>query len=298
MKKRILTASPRGFCFGVERGIKILEEAIKQEKGVVYVRNEIVHNVLLTERFKSRGVIFVEELDEVPDGGAVVFSAHGVAPAVREEALRKNLKVYDATCPLVTRVHEEAVKFKNQGYTIVLIGIPGHPEITGITGEAPDNIRFIRDERDFGALDDIDDKSGVAWLSQTTLNADAVSRTVEKLREKFPRLKDPSKSCVCHATKNRQAAVRKIAGECDLFIVVGSEKSSNTQRLKEAAVESGAKTAVRIDKPEELRGADFSSVYTVGIASGVSVSEDILESVVTYLNELGYGEEETKNINK
>jgi 4-hydroxy-3-methylbut-2-enyl diphosphate reductase len=287
MEKRIIKAYPRGFCKGVERGIKMLEDSIRQEKGTVYVRGKIVHNTLLVNRFLSLGAVFTEELDEVPDGSTVVFSTHGVPPSVRYTAAEKNLKIIDATCPLVTKVHEAAAEFKNQGYTIVLIGIPDHPEVIGTAAEAPDNIRVISDERDFDSLGEIDG-SRVAWLSQTTLNADETAGTVERLREKFPLLKDPPHSCICYATKERQAAVRSIADKCDLFIAVGSEKSSNTQRLAEVASESGAKQALRVDTPSELNIIDFTSVNIIGITSGVSVTEEQLAGVAEYLGELGY----------
>jgi 4-hydroxy-3-methylbut-2-enyl diphosphate reductase len=289
MEKRVLKASPRGFCMGVERGIWLLDAAVKQEKGTVYVRKEIVHNTLLVSRFKSLGVVFVDELDEVPNGSTVVFSTHGVAPSVRKVAAEKNLKVIDATCPLVTKVHEEAIKFKNQGYTIVLIGIPNHPEVIGTSAEAPDVVQVIRDERDFDSLARID-ASRVAWLSQTTLNADETQKIVEHLREKFPLLKDPPQTCVCYATKERQTAVKNIASRCDLFISVGSEKSSNTQRLAEVASESGAKQALRVDEAHELNNVDFSKVGIVGITSGVSVTEEQLESVIAYLRKIGYSD--------
>jgi 4-hydroxy-3-methylbut-2-enyl diphosphate reductase len=291
MEKRILKASPRGFCKGVERGIKILEDTIRQEKGTVYVRKEIVHNTALVDHFKSLGAVFADEIDEIPNDSVVIFSTHGVAPSVREKAAEKNLKVIDATCPLVTKIHEEAIKFKNQGYTIILIGIPGHPEVIGTAAEAPDNIRVIRDERDFDNLTGIDG-SRVAWLSQTTLNFSVTKHIAERLREKFPLLQDPPQSCICYATRNRQAAVKFIADKCDLFIVVGSEKSSNTQRLAEVASESGAKQAFRIDTPEELHGVDFSAVFTIGISSGVSVADNQLRDVIAYLEGIGFNDTE------
>jgi len=286
MKKRILLASPRGFCAGVERGIKILEDTIR-EKSPVYVLNEIVHNVFLLSHFKSKGVVFVDALDEVPPGSTVVFSTHGVAPSVRKKAEGRNLKVIDATCPLVTKVHEQAIQFKNQGYTIILIGMPNHPEIIGTAAEAPDNTMVIQDERDFDKLDEIDG-SQVAWLSQTTLNVDVTNRIVERLREKFPQLQDPPQSCICYATKNRQHAVKNIAHECDLFIAVGSKNSSNTVRLAEVADDAGATQVLRIDNPEELNGVDFSSIKTIGITSGSSVANEQLMRIIAHLDEIGY----------
>jgi 4-hydroxy-3-methylbut-2-enyl diphosphate reductase len=293
VKKRILLASPRGFCLGVDRGVKILESAINNEKGVVYVRKEIVHNVPLINYFKARGAVFVKEVDEIPNGCAVVFSTHGVAPSAREKAAARNLKVIDATCPLVTKIHEEAVKFKNHGYAIVLIGIPNHPEIIGTYMQAPDNTHVIQDENDFGKLDGIDG-SRVAWLSQTTLDADVTKRIAGRLREKFPALKDPPRDCICRATKERQAAVKAIAGECDLFVAVGSEKSSNTRRLAEIARKSGAKRVVRVDTPEELDGMDFSFVNTIGITSGASVEEKQVRGVVSRLAGVGFNRAEER----
>jgi 4-hydroxy-3-methylbut-2-enyl diphosphate reductase len=269
---------------GVHRGIKILEDVINHEKSTVYVRGEIVHNTFLIEKFKSLGVVFVKELDEIPDNSTVVFSTHGVAPCVREKAAEKNLKIIDATCPLVTKVHEQAVNFKNLGVTIVLIGIDGHPEVVGTAGHASGNTVVIQDERDFDKLAQVD-CSRIAWLSQTTLNAGEAHKTAEKLREKFPELIDPADSCICYATKERQSAVKNIANQCDLFIAVGSEKSSNTNRLAEVALESGAKQALRIDTPRELDVVDFYGIDTIGISSGVSVTEEQFQNIVTYLKE-------------
>ena len=297
MEKRILLASPRGFCMGVARGVEMLGSALEKEKGTVYVRREIVHNVLLTEYFKTRGAVFVDELEEVPDGGTVVFSTHGVAPSVKSHAAQKNIKVIDATCPLVTKVHEQAVKFKNLNYEIILIGVPEHPEVVGTMAHAPDNIYLIRDERDFDKLSEIDG-SRVAWLSQTTLNFDSVKKIIDRLRKKFPSLADPPQSCICHATKKRQAAVKEIAAECDLFIVVGSENSSNTLRLAEVALEAGAKKVLRIDTPEELESTDFSDVYIVGVTAGVSVTEEALTNVVGYLEQSGFNYTEESSSEK
>jgi 4-hydroxy-3-methylbut-2-enyl diphosphate reductase len=287
MEKRILLASPRGFCMGVERAIKMLEDTISHESGTIYVRKEIVHNVALVEHFKALGVVIVDEVDDVPEGCIVVFSAHGVAPSVRENAKVRNLKVVDTTCPLVTKVHNEAIRFKEQGYTIILIGEAGHKEMIGVMGEAPDNIRFIQSEKDIDNLTGIDG-SRVAWLSQTTLNVDETLKIVEKLRERYPLIQDPPKSDICYATRNRQLAVKNIANECDLFIVVGSKTSSNTKRLAEVASESETTKVIRIDEPEELIGVDFSSFQTVGVSSGVSVTNEQFMRVIVYLQKIGY----------
>lgn len=294
MEKRILVANPHGFCRGVAKAISMLGETLEQEGKAgktVYVRKEIVHNAALVEDFKAKGAVIVNEVDEVPEGGVVVFSAHGVAPVVRAKALARNLHVVDTTCDLVTRVHEAAVRYADKGYTIILIGEPGHKEMVGVIGEAPDNIRFIHNELDIDSLSDID-ASPLVWLSQTTLNVDETKKIVECLRKRFPTLEDPSDDCICYATKNHQLAVKSIASECDLFVIVGSQNSSNTRRLVEVAVESGAEHAVRIDEPDELGSIDFSNIYTVGITSGVSVTEEQLIRTREYLESIGYAYQE------
>lgn len=293
MEKRILLASPRGFCFGVERAVRMLEDAIRREPGTVYVRQEIVHNTALVERFKALGAVVVDEVDQVPEGGVVVFSAHGVPPSVREQAARRRLRVVDTTCPMVDRVHREAVRLRERGYTIVLIGRAGHKEVLGIMGEAPEHIRFIQDESGVDGLCGIDG-AHVAWLSQTTLNVDETMRIVRRLREKYPLLLDPPHACICRATRDRQLAVRSIAGACDLFVVVGSAASSNTQRLAEVALSAGAARAVRVDEPEELDGVDFSAVWTVGVSSGVSAADGQLARVLSYLKKLGFADVEER----
>lgn len=292
MKKRLLMASHRGFCFGVERAIEMLDETLATEKDtIVYMRKEIVHNAALTARYKARGAVVVNEVDEVPEGGVVVFSAHGVAPSVRENAKARNLKIIDTTCPLVTKIHKEALNLAEQGYTIILIGETGHKEMIGVMGEAPESVRFINSEKDFDSLEGIDG-SRVAWLSQTTLNVDDAYRIVGRLREMFPLIQDPPESDICCATKERQSAVKDIAGECDLFIVIGSENSSNAKRLAEVASTAGAAIVNQIDEPEDLRNVDFSSVYTIGITCGVSVSPEQWNRVINYLKDLGYASEE------
>lgn len=287
MEKEYLLAPKRGFCQGVENAIKKLEETIQQENGTIYVRREIVHNEALVEHFKSLGVVIVDEVDDVPEGGVVVFSAHGVAPSVREAAKLRGLKVVDTTCPLVTKVHNEAVRFRELGYTIILIGVVGHKEVIGITGEAPDNIHVVQSEKDVENLIGIDG-SRVAWLSQTTLNVDETMKIVERLQEKYPLIQGPPKSDICDATRERQQAVRDIAKKCELFIVVGSKTSSNTKRLYEVAAESESTKVVQIDEPEELISVDFSSIQTIGITSGVSVAEEQLMRVTAYIEKIGY----------
>ena len=294
MEKRILLASPRGFCMGVERAVRMLEEALRREQGTVYVRRELVHNAALMERFQSLGAVVVREVDQVPPGGTVVFSAHGVAPSVRERAGARGLRVVDTTCPLVEKVHREAARLREEGYTILLIGEPGHKEVEGVMGEAPERIRLIPSSGAPcpGCLDGIDG-SRVAWLSQTTLHVDETARIVEGLRKRFPLIQGPPKSDICYATKNRQAAVKSIAGECGLFIVVGSKTSSNTRRLAGVAA-AGAGRAIRIDEPEELEDLNFSGVETVGVSSGVSAGEEQLDRVLSDLKKRGYARVEER----
>ena len=287
MEKRYLLAAKRGFCKGVENAVKLLEETIRQESGTVYIRKEIVHNKALVEHFKSLGAVIVDEVDDVPEGGVVVISAHGVAPSVREAAKIRRLRVVDATCPLVAKIHNEAIQFRDQGFTIILIGVVGHKEVIGVMGEAPDNIHVVQNEKDVENLTGIDG-SRVAWLSQTTLNVDETLKIVQRLEEKYPLIQGPPKSDICAATKERQQAVKDIAKKCGLFIVVGSKNSSNTKRLAEVAAESAQTTVVRIDEPEELLGMDFSSVQVIGITSGVSVAEDQLMRVTSYIEAMGY----------
>lgn len=287
MEKRLLVASAMGFCGGVERAVKILEDALKTEGGTVYVRKEIVHNIAVIKRFKDKGAVFVNDLSEVPDGGTVVFAANGVSPAVREAAKEKRLKVIDAACPLVAKVHSEAAGLKARGCNIILIGDEGHDEIIGIVGEAPDKIWVIENsEKAADALPEI--APPIAWLSQTTLNIDSAMKTVERLRVKFPGIIDPPKSDICYATRDRQTAVKNIAGECDLFVVAGSESSANTKRLVEIALSAGARRAIRIDAPEELCGVDFSAVNTVGFSAGASAADEEINRMIGYLEGLGY----------
>lgn len=287
MEKRILLASPRGFCMGVARAVRMLEDALG--RGPVYVRRELVHNAALMDRFRSLGAVVVREVDEVPEGETVVLSAHGVAPSVRERARARGLRVVDTTCPLVEKVHREAVRLREEGYTILLIGEPGHKEVEGVTGEAPERIRLIPSGGTpcSGCFDGIDG-ARVAWLSQTTLHVDETARIVEELRRRFPLIQGPPASDICRATRNRQAAVKRIAGECGLFLVVGSGNSSNTRRLTEVAAQAGAGRALRVDGPEELEAVDFSGVETVGVSSGASTAEEQLNRVLSALKDRGY----------
>ena len=242
--KRVLLAAPRGYCAGVDRAVQTVERALELYGAPVYVRKEIVHNKHVVQTLQARGAIFVEETEEVPEGATVVFSAHGVAPVVHDEAAARGLKTIDATCPLVTKVHKEAVRFADEGYDILLIGHEGHEEVIGTSGEAPEHITLVDGPAGVGKVE-VKDPSKVAWLSQTTLSVDETTATVAALREKFPLMIDPPSDDICYATQNRQVAVKRIAADSDLVIVVGSTNSSNSVRLVEVALESGAGAAHR-----------------------------------------------------
>ncbi len=285
--KRVVVAAPRGYCAGVDRAVVTVEKALDLYGPPVYVRKQIVHNRHVVENLESRGAIFVEELDEVPTGATVVFSAHGVSPQVHAEAAARGLKTIDATCPLVTKVHHEAKRFAGQGVQILLIGHAGHEEVEGTTGEAPEHITLVQHPDD---VDDVAaiDPSKVAWLSQTTLSVDETWETVSRLREKFPALIDPPSDDICYATQNRQSAVKQIAAGADLVIVVGSRNSSNSVRLVEVAMESGAKAAYRVDNAAEIDEAWLVGVDTVGVTSGASVPDELVQGVLRYLEDRGY----------
>ncbi len=285
--KKVVLAAPRGYCAGVDRAVVTVERALDVYGPPVYVRKQIVHNRHVVEDLEARGAIFVEELDAVPTGATVVFSAHGVSPAVHAEAAERGLKTIDATCPLVTKVHNEAKRFANQGLQILLIGHAGHEEVEGTTGEAPEHITLVEHPDDVASVE-IEDASRVAWLSQTTLSVDETWQTVTKLREKFPQLIDPPSDDICYATSNRQAAIKQIAAHSDLVIVVGSQNSSNSVRLVEVALESGAKAAHRVDNAGEIDPAWLDGVTSVGVTSGASVPEELVQGVLSYLEEQGY----------
>lgn len=287
MTKRVIVAAPRGYCAGVDRAVVTVHQALQKFGSPVYVRKQIVHNKHVVKTLEAKGAIFVEELDEVPSGELVIFSAHGVSPAVREEAKARNLRTIDATCPLVTKVHNEARRFAKQGLPILLIGHEGHEEVEGTQGEAPESITLVQHPDEVEGLDVSTDQP-VAWLSQTTLSVDETNQTVEKLREKFPQLLDPPSDDICYATSNRQAAIKEIAAESDLVIVVGSANSSNSVRLVEVAAEAGAKRAERVDYAEEIDPAWLDGVETVGLTSGASVPEELVQGVIERLAELGY----------
>jgi 4-hydroxy-3-methylbut-2-enyl diphosphate reductase len=289
MPKRVLVASPRGYCAGVDRAVVTVEKALDLYGAPVYVRKQIVHNRYVVEQLQDRGAIFVEELDEVPEGSTVVFSAHGVAPSVHAEAAERELKTIDATCPLVTKVHSEAKRFSGDGMQILLIGHEGHEEVVGTMGEAPEAMTLVESPDDADDVE-IDPSRPVIWLSQTTLSVDETLETVDRLKGRFPQLQSPPSDDICYATQNRQAAVKQIAPECDLLIVVGSGNSSNSVRLVEVALESGATAAYRIDAAAEIDEAWLEGVETVGVTSGASVPETLVDGVLAFLAERGYGD--------
>jgi 4-hydroxy-3-methylbut-2-enyl diphosphate reductase len=284
---RVLLAAPRGYCAGVDRAVIAVEKALETYGAPVYVRKQIVHNKHVVETLQDRGAIFVEETDEVPEGATVVFSAHGVAPVVHEQAAARQLKTIDATCPLVTKVHHEARRFASDDFDILLIGHEGHEEVVGTSGEAPDHVHLV-DGPDDVANVVVRDPAKVAWLSQTTLSVDETLETVRRLRERFPALLDPPSDDICYATQNRQVAVKEIAAGADLMIVVGSTNSSNSVRLVEVAIECGAKAGYLVDKASELDEAWLEGVRTVGLTSGASVPEILVRGVLDWLAERGY----------
>ena len=285
--KRVVVAAPRGYCAGVDRAVVTVERALDMYGPPVYVRKQIVHNRHVVEDLEARGAIFVEEVDEIPEGATVVFSAHGVAPSVHREAAERGLKTIDATCPLVTKVHKEAKRFADDGLEILLIGHAGHEEVEGTTGEAPEHITLVQHPDDVDGVE-VKDPSKVAWLSQTTLSVDETYETVNRLREKFPLLISPPSDDICYATQNRQSAVKQIAAHSDLVIVVGSRNSSNTVRLVDVALESGAKAAYRVDNATEIDSAWLEGVASVGVTSGASVPDDLVQGVLSYLEGQGF----------
>ena len=289
--RRVLLAAPRGYCAGVDRAVITVEKALDTYGPPVYVRKQIVHNKHVVETLQARGAVFVEENDEVPEGATVIFSAHGVAPVVHEEAKARSLKTIDATCPLVTKVHHEARRFASDDYDILLIGHEGHEEVVGTTGEAPEHIHLVDGPADVDRIE-VRDPEKVAWLSQTTLSVDETLETVRRLRERFPALLDPPSDDICYATQNRQVAVKEIAADADLVIVVGSTNSSNSVRLVEVALESGASAGKLVDKAAELEDAWLDGVSVVGVTSGASVPEILVRGVLDWLAERGFGDVE------
>jgi len=286
--RRLLLAKPRGYCAGVDRAVQAVEAALERFGAPVYVRKQIVHNTHVVRSLEERGAIFVEEAAEVPEGAVVVFSAHGIAPRVREEAAERGLRTIDATCPLVTKVHNEARRFAAQGYEILLIGHEGHEEVVGTTGEAPGQVHLVDGPAASDAVE-VRDRKKVAWLSQTTLSVDETNETVAALRERFPELVDPPSDDICYATQNRQAAVKQIAAESGLVIVVGSRNSSNSVRLVEVALDAGADAAYLVDDASGIDPAWLDGVTTVGVTSGASVPEDLVSGVLDRLADSGFG---------
>ncbi|MCX6457587.1 MAG: 4-hydroxy-3-methylbut-2-enyl diphosphate reductase [Actinobacteria bacterium] len=288
---KVLLAAPRGYCAGVDRAVVTVEKALDVHGAPVYVRKQIVHNKHVVETLEKRGVIFVEELSEVPEGSLVVFSAHGVSPAVHAEAKERNLKTIDATCPLVTKVHNEAKRFAKDGYKIIFIGHEGHEEVEGTMGEAPDNMVLIDGVDQVEKLE-VKEGEKIAWLSQTTLSVDETLETVHALKKKLPILMDPPSDDICYATQNRQAAVKNIAPKVDVLIVVGSSNSSNSVRLVDVALEAGVKKSFRVDSESELKKEWFEGAKSVGLTSGASVPEELVDGVLAWLNKNGFGDVE------
>jgi 4-hydroxy-3-methylbut-2-en-1-yl diphosphate reductase len=287
MTKRVLLAAPRGYCAGVDRAVITVEKALALYGAPVYVRKQIVHNIHVVTSLEAKGAIFVDETDEVPEGKTVVFSAHGVSPLVHQEAAARNLKTIDATCPLVTKVHHEVRRFATDDAEILLIGHHGHEEVEGTAGEAPDKVRIVDGLEGARTIQPTPGKN-LIWLSQTTLSVDETMETVAILKERFPDIQAPPSDDICYATQNRQEAIKVIAPQADLVIVVGSQNSSNSVRLAEVALEYGAKVSHLIDYAEEIQDHWFADVETIGVTSGASVPEILVKDVLATLAEHGF----------
>lgn len=287
--KRVLLARPRGYCAGVDRAVQTVERALAQYGAPIYVRKQIVHNAHVVATLEAQGAIFVEETADVPEGQIIVFSAHGVAPVVHDEAKQRRLRSIDATCPLVTKVHMEARRFAAADYDILLIGHQGHEEVVGTTGEAPANIRLVEGPAEAATVS-VRDPKKVAFLSQTTLSVDETNTTVNALRQRFPELTAPPSDDICYATQNRQVAVKAISAEADLVLVVGSPNSSNSVRLVEVARDAGAGAAYLVDAAEQADPSWLAGVATVGVTSGASVPDDLVAELLRWLAARGYGE--------
>ena len=287
---RVLLASPRGYCAGVDRAVIAVEKALDHYGAPIYVRKQIVHNKHVVSSLEARGAVFVDEVDEVPEGSILVFSAHGVSPMVVAEAEARGLNTIDATCPLVTKVHREVQRFAKEDYDILLIGHEGHEEVEGTAGEAPDVVQIV--DKDIDQVV-VRNPEKLVWLSQTTLSVDETMETVNRLRAKFPTLQAPPSDDICYATQNRQVAIKKVGAASDLVIVVGSANSSNTVRLVEVAKDAGAKAAYRVDFASEIQESWFEGVETVGVSSGASVPEELVDEVLDYLAKRGFGDVET-----
>lgn len=286
-ERRVLLAAPRGYCAGVDRAVIAVEKALEQYGEPVYVRKQIVHNVHVVSELEKAGAIFVDEVDEVPTGSHIVFSAHGVSPAVVQGAADRDLLAIDATCPLVTKVHREAVRFAKQDYRILLIGHAGHEEVEGTMGHAPERTILIGSPEEADTVE-VPEADALIWLSQTTLSVDETMETVRRLRARFPHLQDPPSDDICYATQNRQVAIKKVAPDADLVIVVGSANSSNSVRLVEVALEYGARAAYRVDYASEIEQSWLEGVRTVGVTSGASVPEVLVEQVLADLADAGF----------
>jgi 4-hydroxy-3-methylbut-2-enyl diphosphate reductase len=291
MAKRVLLAAPRGYCAGVDRAVITVEKALALYGAPVYVRKQIVHNVHVVASLEAKGAIFVEETDEVPEGKTVVFSAHGVSPLVHEQAAARNLKTIDATCPLVTKVHHEVRRFATEGTEILLIGHHGHEEVEGTAGEAPDRVRIV-DGLDGARTIQPTPGKNLVWLSQTTLSVDETMEAVAILKQRFPDIQAPPSDDICYATQNRQEAIKEIAPQADLVIVVGSRNSSNSVRLVEVALEYGAKASYLVDYAEEIQDEWFAGVDTIGLTSGASVPEILVTDVLATLQHHGFNDVE------
>ncbi|MPY97307.1 MAG: 4-hydroxy-3-methylbut-2-enyl diphosphate reductase [Actinophytocola sp.] len=289
--KRVLLAKPRGYCAGVDRAVVTVEKALEKYGPPIYVRKEIVHNRHVVDTLRERGVIFVEETSEVPEGAMVVFSAHGVSPAVHTEAEERNLRTIDATCPLVTKVHKEVNRFDREDYDILLIGHEGHEEVEGTSGEAPDRVQLVDTAEDVERVQ-VRDPEKVVWLSQTTLSVDETMERVNQLKGRFPELADPPSDDICYATSNRQIAVKEMAPECDLVIVVGSKNSSNSKRLVEVALQAGASSAYLVDYAREVDESWLDGVTTVGVTSGASVPDVLVMELLEWLEQRGWSDVE------
>ena len=287
MTKRVLLAAPRGYCAGVDRAVITVEKALALYGAPVYVRKQIVHNIHVVTSLEAKGAIFVDETDEIPEGKTVVFSAHGVSPMVHQEAAVRNLKTIDATCPLVTKVHHEVRRFATEDSEILLIGHHGHEEVEGTAGEAPDKVRIVDGLEGARTIQPTPGKN-LVWLSQTTLSVDETMETVAILKERFPDIQAPPSDDICYATQNRQEAIKVIAPQADLVIVVGSQNSSNSVRLAEVALEYGAKVSHLIDYAEEIQDHWFKDVETIGVTSGASVPEILVKDVLATLAEHGF----------
>ena len=287
--KRVLLAAPRGYCAGVDRAVIAVEKALEQFGSPVYVRKQIVHNVHVVSTLESQGAIFVDDVDEVPRGANVVFSAHGVAPTVVEEAADRGLRAIDATCPLVSKVHREAARFARDDYQILLIGHAGHEEVAGTMGYAPERTILVNGPADVPAIE-VGDPERLVWLSQTTLSVDETMETVRLLRERFPQLQDPPSDDICYATQNRQLAIKKVSAAAELVIVVGSANSSNSMRLVDVALQNGAAAAHRVDYASEIQQDWLAGIATVGVTSGASVPEVLVREVLDALADAGYAE--------